>query len=207
MLVCIQLCGRPVQHTSSYTSHINVSPSRSITLQGCPQRIARRGFYGAFLYEEPQLVFDMVRLLHDFLDIPITCKIRVLEQGEEATIRYAKMLERAGCQLLCVHGRTRIQKGPNEVPADWALVRKIRLVLLLILTHALSRDLLGFLGSSGSGGSLAVPLVLCCSQSGAPVVIATVARVHILEVPRTSHSHCCVFAFSIAGKRSAFRCL
>jgi len=122
----IQFCGNdPCNLLRAALSVQHLGESIDLNL-GCPQRIARRGFYGAFLYEEPQLVFDMVRMLHDYLDVPITCKIRVLDQGEEATIAYAKMLERAGCQLLCVHGRTRTQKGHNEVPPDWALVRKIR---------------------------------------------------------------------------------
>ena len=42
---------------------------------GCPQGIAKRGHYGAFLLEEPDLVCSIVEHLSSNLDVPVTCKI------------------------------------------------------------------------------------------------------------------------------------
>ena len=51
------------------------------------------------------------------------CKIRV--QGTVAkTVRYAQLLVNAGCEVLCVHGRTKVQRGRGL--ADWRHICAVR---------------------------------------------------------------------------------
>lgn len=64
----------------------------------CPQGIARKGHYGAFLMEDWDLVSSLIRSLHEGLSVPVTCKIRVFDDREK-TIQYAKMIEASGCQV------------------------------------------------------------------------------------------------------------
>lgn len=92
---------------------------------GCPQGIAKRGKYGAFLQEDQDLISRMIRKLHEELDVPVTAKMRVLET-KEATLKYAQTLLNAGASIITVHGRRREQKGHNTGLADWKMIRHLR---------------------------------------------------------------------------------
>ena len=95
---------------------------------GCPQRVAKRGAYGAFLAENPDLVRTIVGRLCRETHIPITCKIRVSDD-DDRTIAFAKMLEDAGCFMLTVHGRTKEQTNPRTTVADWSRIARVVFVL------------------------------------------------------------------------------
>lgn len=79
---------------------------------GCPQEIARKGNYGAWLMYDKENVKRIVEVLSKSISVPLFCKIRVFESIEE-TVEYAQMIEKAGCKLLTVHGRTILQRGQN----------------------------------------------------------------------------------------------
>jgi tRNA-dihydrouridine synthase 1 len=110
---------------------------------GCPQRIAKRGNYGAFLMDDLQTVRNLVATLAapGALRVPVTCKIRLFPELDR-TIAYAKMLEEAGCSLLAVHGRTREQKHAAAHRADWAAIAAVRAAVRIpVLANGDVRDL------------------------------------------------------------------
>lgn len=92
---------------------------------GCPQGIAKKGHYGAFLQEDWDLIYKLINRLHKNLAVPVTAKIRILETKEQ-TLEYAKVILSAGASILTVHGRQRDQKGHNTGLADWSVIRYLR---------------------------------------------------------------------------------
>lgn len=92
---------------------------------GCPQGIARKGRYGAFLQEDWELIYKLINTLHRNLRVPVTAKVRILETREK-TLEYAKVILSAGASILTVHGRQRDQKGHKTGLADWSMLRYLR---------------------------------------------------------------------------------
>ncbi|KAK6525029.1 hypothetical protein TWF281_011917 [Arthrobotrys megalospora] len=121
----IQFCANDPQHLLS-AAKIAQNHCDAVDLNlGCPQGIARKGHYGAFLQEQPDLIYKLINTLHKELDIPVTAKIRILETKEK-TLEYAKMVLDAGASILTVHGRRRDQKSHNTGLADWSYIRYLR---------------------------------------------------------------------------------
>lgn len=137
---------------------------------GCPQGIAKRGRYGAFLQEDRDTIYKLINKLHNELDVPVTAKMRILETKEK-TLEYAKMIISAGASILTVHGRQREQKGHNTGLADWTVLRYLReslgdeVVLFAngnILRHediARCLEITGFDGVMSAEGNLYDPTI------------------------------------------------
>ncbi|KAL4809304.1 hypothetical protein BDV18DRAFT_131745 [Aspergillus unguis] len=92
---------------------------------GCPQGIAKRGHYGAFLQEDWDLIYKLINKLHTELSVPVTAKFRI-QETKEKTLEYAKMILSAGASIITLHGRRREQKGHNTGVADWSYIRYLR---------------------------------------------------------------------------------
>uniref|UniRef100_A0A0D6RAK5 tRNA-dihydrouridine(16/17) synthase [NAD(P)(+)] n=1 Tax=Araucaria cunninghamii TaxID=56994 RepID=A0A0D6RAK5_ARACU len=129
---------------------------------GCPQRIAKRGNYGAFLMDNLPLVKSLVENLASNLSVPVSCKIRIFPLLED-TIAYAKMLEAAGCSLLAVHGRTRDQKD-GTIRADWGVISAVKkAVRIPVLANGNIRhleDVYDCLRKTGADGVLSAESIL-----------------------------------------------
>ncbi|GMP27916.1 hypothetical protein CsSME_00003694 [Camellia sinensis var. sinensis] len=144
---------RRVEHCCDYVD-INL---------GCPQRIAKRGYYGAFLMDNLSLVKSLVEKLALNLNIPVSCKIRLFPDLQD-TINYARMLEDAGCSLLAVHGRTRDEKDGKKFRADWNAIKAVRnAVRIPVLANGNVRhmgDVYSCLKETGADGVLSAESLL-----------------------------------------------
>ena len=75
---------------------------------GCPLPQAREQGFGAYLLDRPHwaAVAAMVGAMSRAVSVPITCKIRLLDDVADS-IEFCNLLAAAGCSLIAVHGRRR----------------------------------------------------------------------------------------------------
>ncbi|CAE7892312.1 Dus1l, partial [Symbiodinium sp. KB8] len=92
---------------------------------GCPQSKAMRGGWGGALMDEENwhIVYAIVR--H-------AASSPSLRADDRKTVRFAKMLQEAGCSLVTVHGRQR-DRALHHAPANWQAkaIRAVREALRL----------------------------------------------------------------------------
>lgn len=121
----VQFCANDPDHLLQAARYVEPFCDAIDLNLGCPQGIAKKGNYGAFLQEDWGLIYRLINKLHLNLDIPVTAKMRVLE-SKEKTLEYAQMILSAGASLITVHGRHRDQKGHKTGLADWSVLRYLR---------------------------------------------------------------------------------
>lgn len=121
----VQFCANDTEHLLNAAKQVAPYCDAVDLNLGCPQGIARKGHYGAFLQEDQGLIFDLINTLHKELDVPVTAKIRVLETKEKS-LEYAQNVLKAGASILTVHGRRREQKGHLTGVADWSFIKYLR---------------------------------------------------------------------------------
>lgn len=118
------------------------------------------------------LVRDIVQTLSRELSIPVTCKIRIFPDAKE-TIEFSEMLEKAGCGLLVVHGRTKEMNKLLTGKVDWEIIREIKTRLSIPVI-------------ANGGIELAEDVEKCLEITGADGVMSSEA---ILENPALFASH------------------
>ncbi|BFZ13458.1 hypothetical protein BsWGS_16500 [Bradybaena similaris] len=82
---------------------------------GCPKEFSVKGGMGAALLTQPEKVKQILSTLVNELNVPVSCKIRVLPKLED-TIKLAQLIESTGVSALAVHGRTKDERSrdPNR---------------------------------------------------------------------------------------------
>lgn len=121
----VQFCANKPEELLSAAKHVAPYCDAVDLNLGCPQGIAKKGHYGAFLQESPDTIVSMIETLHHQLAVPITAKMRILDT-KAATLAYARKILAAGASILTVHGRRREQKGHVTGLADWDMIKFLR---------------------------------------------------------------------------------
>jgi len=189
---------------------------------GCPQKIAKRGRYGAYLLKDADLLERIVSTLSQGLRVPVSCKIRLVTGPDlEPTLELARRLERAGCKLLTVHGRFLEQNKHLVGSCDWDAIRRIKQVVSIpvvanggIATPDDARACVAATGVDGVMSCEAVlenPTLFATSGAAAPLSQFDVVRAyldladaHASGQPKAARAHIFKFLYGCMTQHPDF---
>ncbi|XP_053690467.1 tRNA-dihydrouridine(20) synthase [NAD(P)+]-like [Sabethes cyaneus] len=106
---------------------------------GCPKDFSIKGGMGVALLYDLDRAKSILKTLVEHLDIPVTCKIRILPELNE-TIRTVKELESTGVAAIAVHGRTKIER-PRHLPHPEIIREIVKAVKIPIIANGGSNDI------------------------------------------------------------------
>jgi tRNA-dihydrouridine synthase 1 len=121
----VQLCGNDPEYVLGAAQLVQTECNAVDINLGCPQAIAKKGNYGSFLLEKPEIICAVVKKLHSDLNIPVTCKIRCLPELKDTLDLVSKIVQ-SGCSLLTVHGRTKEQNKERVGACNWDAIKAIK---------------------------------------------------------------------------------
>ena len=100
---------------------------------GCPVGKIVKSGDGSALMKDPALAGMTVEAVKKAVPVPVTVKFRKgWDGGSVNAVDFARTLESAGADALCVHGRTRVQMYAGR--ADWDIIREVRQAVKIPVT-------------------------------------------------------------------------
>lgn len=119
----IQIFGSEPEIMSSVVGQVEKKGAAVIDINmGCPTpKIVNNGD-GSALMKNPQLAGKIIRAVKDAATVPVTAKIRMGWDNNNA-VEMAKVLEENGADAICVHPRTREQFYLGT--ADWSVIKEV----------------------------------------------------------------------------------
>lgn len=116
----VQLAGaEPLMMANAARANVAMGADVIDINMGCPAKKVCNRAAGSALLRDERLVADILQAVVEAVPVPVTLKIRLGWSREETNAeRIAGIAERAGIQLLTVHGRTRACRFSGEVDYD-----------------------------------------------------------------------------------------
>ncbi|CAI2369121.1 unnamed protein product [Moneuplotes crassus] len=89
---------------------------------GCPEFFSIHAGMGAGLVKLPEKARSILQALTENIDIPISCKIRILPEATD-TFEFIKTMQSTGIEHLSIHSRIREELSKGF--AHWSIIREV----------------------------------------------------------------------------------
>lgn len=92
---------------------------------GCPVNKVIKAKAGSYWLKEPNEAYEKVKAIVEVSKVPVTVKVRLgFDKENINVVEVAKLMEKAGVKMICVHGRTRSDFYSGKVNLDW--IKKVK---------------------------------------------------------------------------------
>ena len=123
----IQIFGADIEYLVNAVKILNKIGKHDVLdiNMGCPVNKVIKARAGSYWLKDPNEAYLKVKAIVEASEKPVTVKVRLgYDKDNINVVEIAKLMEKAGVKMICVHGRTRSQFYSGNVDLEW--IKKVK---------------------------------------------------------------------------------